>query len=110
MLAHNQTVVASRAPFLPRPPPSITASFNARRYTAATLRLSFRAITVVFVWSRASVFSMRSSSFVHGRPRVIFLPIVVPHAPMSPTNQRAAFPNFEISTKNQIVSTHFAAD
>jgi hypothetical protein len=26
--------------------PSITASFDARRYTAATLRLSFRAITV----------------------------------------------------------------
>jgi hypothetical protein len=27
--------------------PSITASFDARGYTAATLRLSFRAITVV---------------------------------------------------------------
>jgi hypothetical protein len=53
-----------------RPPPSITASFDARRYTAATLRLSLRAITVVFVCSRASVFSMRSSSFVHGRLRV----------------------------------------
>jgi hypothetical protein len=35
-----------------RPPPSITASFDARRYTAATLRLSFRAMTLVFVFSR----------------------------------------------------------
>ena len=56
--------------------------FDARRYTADTLRLSSRAITVVFVCSRASVFSMRSSSFVHGRLRVIFFAISVPHAPM----------------------------
>jgi hypothetical protein len=63
---------------LPRPPPSITASFDARRYTAATLRLSFRAISVVFVFSRASVLSIRTSSFVHGRLRVIFLAIFFP--------------------------------
>jgi hypothetical protein len=61
-----------------RPPPSITASFDARRYTAATLRLSFRAMTVVFVFSRASDFSMRTSSFVHGRVRVIFFAISFP--------------------------------
>jgi hypothetical protein len=66
------------APFRPRPPPSTTASFDARKYTAATLRLSLRAITVVFVCSRASVFSTRSSSFVHGRLRVIFFAIIVP--------------------------------
>jgi hypothetical protein len=30
---------------------------------------------------------MRTSSFVHGRLRVIFFAIFVPHAPMLPTNQ-----------------------
>jgi hypothetical protein len=45
-----------------------------------------RAITVVFVCSRASVFSMRTSSFAHGRLRVIFLAIVVPHAPCRQPN------------------------
>jgi hypothetical protein len=41
--------------------------------------LSLRAITVVFVCSRASVFSIRTSSFVHGRIRVIFFAISFPH-------------------------------
>jgi hypothetical protein len=53
-------------------------SFDARPYIASTLRFSFRAITI-FVFSRASVFSMRTSSFVHGRLRVIFFAISVPH-------------------------------
>jgi hypothetical protein len=68
----------SHAPFLPRPPPSITPSFDPIRYTASTLRLSFRAITV-FVFSRASDFSIRISSFVHGRLRVTFFAISIPH-------------------------------
>jgi hypothetical protein len=61
-------------------PNSETVSFegaSTRNCVASTLRLSFRAITV-FVFSRASAFSMRASSFVHGRLRVIFLPIAVP--------------------------------
>ena len=61
--------------FFPRPPPSITSSFDARRYTAATLRLSLRATTVVFVFSRASAFSIRTSSFVHGRLLVATGPV-----------------------------------
>jgi hypothetical protein len=84
----NETV-AFHAPFLPRPPPSVTARADALCCVAATLRLSLRAITVVFVFSRASVLSVRTSSFVHGRLRVIFFAISVPHAPMLPTNQSA---------------------
>jgi hypothetical protein len=64
--------------FLPRPPPSITPRADALCCVATTLRLSFRAITVVFVFSRASVFSMRTSSFVHGRLRVIFFAMFLP--------------------------------
>jgi transposase len=55
-------------------PPSITPSFDARPYIAPTLRFSLRAITV-FVFSRVSVLSMRTSSFVQGRLRVTFFAI-----------------------------------
>ena len=64
-----------------RPPPSATASFEARRYTAATIRLSLRAITVVFVYSRASISSVRTSSFVHDPP-LRSLSHSCPHAPV----------------------------
>jgi hypothetical protein len=36
-----------------------------------------RAITVVFVFSRASVFSVRTSSFVHGRALIFFAILVL---------------------------------
>jgi hypothetical protein len=88
-----------------RPPPSITASFDARRYTAATLRLSLRAITVVFVFSRASVFSIRTSSFVHGRIRVIFFAIVAPHVEVLPSNQRPS----QLKTPAQLSGMYFSA-
>jgi hypothetical protein len=54
------------APLFFRPPPSITPSLIAFSYVAPTLRFSFRAITLVVTFSRASVFSVRTSSFVHG--------------------------------------------
>jgi hypothetical protein len=40
--------------------------------------LSFRAITVVFTSSRASVFNVRTSSLVHGRNFVFFFAIALP--------------------------------
>jgi hypothetical protein len=40
--------------------------------------LSLRAITVVFVFSRASIFNMRTSSFVHARSFVVFFAILFP--------------------------------
>ena len=50
-------------------------------------------MTLVFVFSRASAFSIRISSFVHARnvlrvPVFVstFFAISVPHAPVSPTN------------------------
>jgi hypothetical protein len=74
--------------------PEQSGAFSARAdalcCVASTLRLSFRAITV-FVFSRASDLSMRASSFVHGRLRVIFFAIVVPHT--SVTNESAAIVN-----------------
>ena len=49
----------------------MTPSLVARPYIASMLRFSFRAITIL-VFSRVSVLSMRTSSFVHGRLRVTF--------------------------------------
>ena len=50
---------------------------------APTLRLSLRAITLVFTFSRASVFKVRTSSFVHERSFVFFA-ISLPY-PLRPT-------------------------
>jgi hypothetical protein len=61
--------------FLFRPAPNVTPSLIACWYVAPTLRFSLRAITLVFVFSRASVFSIRTSSFVHGRIFVVFFAI-----------------------------------
>jgi hypothetical protein len=53
-------------------------------------------MTLVLVFSRASAFSIRTSSFVHARNflgfaafvvPVTFFAISVPHAPMLPTNR-----------------------
>jgi hypothetical protein len=61
----------------PRTAPSIAPSFDPRRYIASTLGFSFRA-TTIFVFSRVSDFSMRTSCFVHGRLRVTFFAISFP--------------------------------
>src|SRR4029077_3337265 len=47
-------------------------------YVAPTLRLSLRAITLVFTFSRASAFIMRTSSLVHRRSLVVFFAISAP--------------------------------
>ncbi len=47
--------------------PSVTPCLEACWYVAPTLRLSLRAITLVFTFSRASVFKVRTSSFVQER-------------------------------------------
>jgi hypothetical protein len=60
-----------------------------------------RAITVVFTFSRARVFSVRISSFVNGRSFKIFFVISIPHAPTFPTNHRHHIPK----TARQIVPT-----
>jgi hypothetical protein len=65
-----------------RPPPSVTPNLIAFWCVAPTLRLSLRAITVVFVFSRARPFNIRTSSFVHGRTFKGFFAISVPHASM----------------------------
>ena len=64
--------------FFLRPPPSVTPSIPALRYIAPTLRLSLRAIIVVFTLSRANVFSVRTSSVVHVRSFVVIFAIVCP--------------------------------
>jgi hypothetical protein len=58
--------------FLVREMPTDTPSAVALAYVAPRVRFSFRAITNVFVFSRASVFSVRTSSSVHGRGFVVF--------------------------------------
>jgi hypothetical protein len=81
-------------------PSGETLSFegaSTRSCVAATLRFSFLAITVVFVFSRASVFSIRTSPFVHGRLRVIFFAIVVSHARMSLPNCSSLFSHLQLS-------------
>ena len=69
--------------FLVREMPSLTPSPFAFCRVAPSVRLSLRAITVVFVFSRASVFSVRTSSFVHGRSFVFFA-ILFPRASVVP--------------------------
>jgi hypothetical protein len=53
-----------------------------------------RAITVVFVFSRASVLRVRTSSFVHGRS-FIFFAISPPYAPTLAANQLPSYKNYE---------------
>ena len=53
--------------FLLRPPPSVTPRTDAFCRVACTLRFSLRAIEAVFVFSRASVLSVRTS-FLRPRP------------------------------------------
>jgi len=65
-----------------RPPPSVTPNLIAFWCVAPTLRLSLRAITLVFVFSRARPFNIRTSSFVHVRTFKGFFAISVPHASM----------------------------
>ena len=50
---------------------------------------TLRAITVVFIFLRASVFSVQTSSFVHGRSFNVFFAIAVTHALTLSTNQPA---------------------
>jgi hypothetical protein len=50
-----------------RDPASFTPSMLAFCRVAPSVRLSLRATTLVFVFSRTSVFKRRTSSFVHGR-------------------------------------------
>src|SRR6266576_5709608 len=57
--------------------PSDTPSLDACVYSAPTLRFSRRAITVVFVFSRARVLSVRMSSFVQSRRFTVFFAIYV---------------------------------
>jgi hypothetical protein len=45
-------------------------------------------MTIVFVFSRASDFIMRTSSFVHGRPAVTFFAISLPHEWILQPNHR----------------------
>jgi hypothetical protein len=73
-----------------QPPPNVTPRCMAFWCVAPTLRLSLRAMTVVFTFPRANVFNMLTSSFVHGRSFVVFT-TSVPHAPMLPTNQRRSY-------------------
>jgi hypothetical protein len=70
--------------FFPRPPPNITPSLIACCFVAPSVRFNLRAITVVFVFSRASVFSVRTSSFVHGRSFVVFFAILFPMPALFP--------------------------
>jgi hypothetical protein len=53
--------------------------------------LEFAAIEVVLTFSRASAFSVRISSFVHGRNFVAFLAISVLHTQLMPTNHRQLY-------------------
>jgi hypothetical protein len=57
--------------------PSDTPSLDACVYSAPALRFSRRAITVVFVFSRARVLSVRMSSFVQSRRFTVFFAIYV---------------------------------
>jgi hypothetical protein len=59
----------------PRLPPRVTPSLIAFCFVAWGVRFSLRAITVVFVFSRASVFNVFTSSFVHGRSFTFFAAI-----------------------------------
>ena len=58
-------------------PDSFTPSVNAFCCVARKVRFSLRAITVVWIFSRTSVFSMPMSSFVHGRNFVVFFAIAL---------------------------------
>jgi hypothetical protein len=57
--------------FFPRPLPALHRAPSPSDMSLPGCRLSFRAITVVFVFSRAAAFRVRTSSFVHGRSFVI---------------------------------------
>jgi hypothetical protein len=74
--------------FLVREMPTDTPSAVALAYVAPRVRFSLRAITIGFVFSRASVFSVRTSSFVHGRTFAFFailfpMPALFPYQPLS---------------------------
>jgi len=56
-------------------PASFTPSAPAFCRVAVGVRLSLRATTLVFVFSRTIVFSIRTSSFVHGRDFFVFFTI-----------------------------------
>jgi hypothetical protein len=60
-----------------RDPASLTPSAVAFCRVALSVRLSLRATTPVFVFSRTSVFNMRTSSFVQGRGFAVFFAILV---------------------------------
>src|SRR6516162_8761281 len=79
----------SHSPLLLRPAPSITPNLIAFWYVAPRLRFSLRAITVVFIFLRARVFSVQTSSFVHGRSFNVFFAIAVTHVLTLSTNQPA---------------------
>jgi hypothetical protein len=71
--------------FLPRPPPSVTPRTDALCRVSSTLRVSFRAITLVFVFSSASVLRVRTSSSTAGSA---LSSSPSPMQPVSPTNPR----------------------
>jgi hypothetical protein len=56
-------------------PASFTPSAPAFCRVAPYVRLSLRAITLVFVFSRTMVFNVRTSSLVHGRDFFVFFAI-----------------------------------
>src|SRR5262249_44187326 len=58
-------------------PASFTPRARAFCLVAVSVRLSLRATTVVFVFSRTSVFSIRTSSFDHGRGLLVIFAIAV---------------------------------
>src|SRR5712664_986519 len=69
--------------------PSLTPSMLAFCCVARMVRLSSRAITLVFVFSRAMVFSTRTSSLVHGRGFFVFFAIALSTPEKKPADKGA---------------------
>jgi hypothetical protein len=70
----------------------LTRRVRLRWHTSLPASASASAITIVFAFSRASVFSVRTSSSVHGRGFVIFAILSESHhSPLSTKQKRPGF-------------------
>jgi hypothetical protein len=91
--------------FFPRRASNDTPRRNALLRVAPSVRFSFRAITVVFTLPRASVFSMRTSSFVQSRRFIVFFAISVLRALLLLTNQRRSYnKNVHLAWAPEVIS------
>jgi hypothetical protein len=82
--ALDSALPAYLALFLVREMPTDTPSAVALAYVAPRVRFSLRAITIGFVFWRASDFNRRTSSFIHGRTFVV---VAIPFS-MPPSCER----------------------